>query len=94
MRSDALPIPPSDCDVVAFFEQNERLLSTLQKLECERCIMDINDYHSGMKKVIELNQKLVDMAIGRQQGSKLFSSGRVVVLRDNVSLFIVGEDTR
>ena len=49
--------------------------------------MDIKDYHSDMKEVIELNQQLIDMAVTRQQGSKLFSPGRVVVLRDNVSLF-------
>jgi len=49
--------------------------------------MDIKDYHSDMKEVIELNQQLIGIAVSRQQGSKLFSPGRVVVLRDNVSLF-------
>jgi len=49
--------------------------------------MDIKNYHGDMKEVIELNQQLIDMAISRQQGSKLFSPGRVVVLHDNVSLF-------
>jgi len=49
--------------------------------------MDIKDYHSDMQEVIELNQQLIDMAVSRQQGSKLFSPGRVVVLRDNVSIF-------
>lgn len=63
--------------------ENERLLSTLQMLECERCMMDIKDYHSDMKEVIELNQQLIDIAVSRQQGSKLFSPGRVVILRDN-----------
>lgn len=33
-----------------------------------------------------MNQKLIDMAVSHQQGSKLISSGRVVVLRDSVSL--------
>jgi antiviral helicase SKI2 len=59
----------------------------MQKLDCEICTVDIDSYYDDINEVVKLNQKLIDMAVRHQQGSKLLSSGRVVVLRDNVSLF-------
>ncbi|KAF9444604.1 ATP-dependent RNA helicase [Macrolepiota fuliginosa MF-IS2] len=63
--------------------ENEKILSTLQKLTCEQCIPSIEGYYDEIDEVVGLNHKLIDMAVRHQQGSKLLSSGRVVILRDN-----------
>lgn len=55
-------------------------------MTCEQCVPDIEAFYDGISEALELNQKLVDMAVRHPQGSKLLSSGRVIVLRDNVSL--------
>lgn len=63
--------------------ESEKLLSTLQKLDCEQCMTDIKAHYDDINEAVELNHRLVDMAVRQQQGSRLISSGRVVVLRDN-----------
>ncbi|KIM88714.1 hypothetical protein PILCRDRAFT_2912 [Piloderma croceum F 1598] len=61
---------------------NERALSTMEKLSCEVCLPDINGYYDDSYGVVAINQNLISMAICHPQGVKLLASGRVVVLHD------------
>ncbi|KAH9929726.1 antiviral helicase [Fomitopsis serialis] len=62
--------------------EHEKALSTLQKLSCDVCSPDIERYYDASYDIVELNRDLVSMAVQNTQGSKLFTTGRVVVLRD------------
>lgn len=64
--------------------KGEKRLSTLQKLDCDICLQDIEDYYDFTSAVIDSNQQLITMAADHPQGSKLLASGRVVILRDGV----------
>lgn len=66
--------------------QNEKTLSTMPKLSCELCLPDINHYYDDSFKIVSKNQSLLSMASGHPQGSKLLAPGRVIVVRDGVSL--------
>ena len=65
--------------------KNEQRLSAMTKLECEACSPDIQSFYDTSLGVVELNSKLVSMAMDSAQGSKMLGQGRVVVLRDDVS---------
>ncbi|EPT03462.1 hypothetical protein FOMPIDRAFT_1158982 [Fomitopsis schrenkii] len=62
--------------------EHEKALSTLQKLSCDICSPDIERYYDASYDIVEFNRDLVSMAVQNAQGSKLFGTGRVVVLRD------------
>ncbi|TFY63324.1 hypothetical protein EVJ58_g3329 [Rhodofomes roseus] len=62
--------------------EHEKALSTLHKLSCDVCSPDIERYYDASFDIVELNRDLVSMAVQNVQGSKLFTTGRVVVLRD------------
>ncbi|THV06548.1 ATP-dependent RNA helicase [Dendrothele bispora CBS 962.96] len=62
--------------------ENEKTLSTLQKLQCDVCEPDIEQYYDDSAEIISLNKRLVTMAKRDRRGVKLFEAGRVVVLRD------------
>ncbi|CAK5264477.1 unnamed protein product [Mycena citricolor] len=62
--------------------ESEKTLSTLPKLQCEICEADISQCYDDSFKIVASNQKLFSMAVSHPQGSKLFTPGRVVVLRD------------
>ncbi|KAJ7597378.1 antiviral helicase [Mycena floridula] len=62
--------------------EGEKELSSLQKLSCEICRPDVEDFYDGSLTLVELNQKLLGLAASHPQGVKLLSPGRIVVLRD------------
>ncbi|RDB28581.1 hypothetical protein Hypma_015957 [Hypsizygus marmoreus] len=62
--------------------ESEKVLSTLQKLECDICLPDIYDFYDDSFDIVELNQRLLAMAISHPQGMKSLLAGRVVILRD------------
>ncbi|KAI0257289.1 antiviral helicase [Lactifluus subvellereus] len=62
--------------------ENEKTLSFLSKLECDICLGDINKYYDISAEIVHINQQLLGLASTHVQGSKSFSGGRVVVLRD------------
>ena len=64
--------------------QHEKALSTLQKLSCDTCSPDIERYYDASYDIVEFNRDLIAKASQNTQGSKLFGTGRVVVLRDGV----------
>ena len=57
----------------------------MAKLDCDTCVPDIQTYYENSARIVELNHKLVDLAMDSAQGSKILCQGRVVVLRDDVS---------
>ena len=56
----------------------------MEKLSCEVCLPDINEYYDDSHDVVAINQRLISMAMCHPQGVKLLASGRVVVLHDGV----------
>lgn len=57
----------------------------MQRLDCEICLQDIEDYYDTTVGIIDHNQRLLSIAGGSYHGAKVLSSGRVVILRDGVS---------
>lgn len=64
--------------------QGEKSLVTLVKLACETCLPDIESCWNSSAAVVELNNQMLNLAVGTPLGSKLLSPGRVVILRDQV----------
>ena len=64
--------------------KGEKRLGTLAKLSCGVCQPSIEDYYDISAQVLELNQRILEMATGHQQGLKSLASGRVVILKDGV----------
>ncbi|KAG5731038.1 hypothetical protein E4T56_gene15574 [Termitomyces sp. T112] len=62
--------------------ESEKVLSTLQKLDCDVCSPDINESYDDAFDVVALNRKLLSMAVAHPQGAKSMLGGRVVILRD------------
>ncbi|CDO73133.1 hypothetical protein BN946_scf185007.g187 [Trametes cinnabarina] len=62
--------------------ETEKRLSNMPQLSCDVCSLDIEAYYDTSFNIVEMNQRLLAMAAATPQGSKLLSSGRVVVLRD------------
>ena len=68
--------------------QIERSLSLLPKLETsEAYAADITGFYEDSYELAYLNNWIVDAAGASPHGAKNLSSGRVLVLRDNVSPF-------
>ena len=57
----------------------------MTKLDCEVCLPDIRSHYDTSAGIVELNARLVNLALDSAQGSKLLGQGRVVVIRDDVS---------
>ncbi|KAF8910025.1 ATP-dependent RNA helicase [Gymnopilus junonius] len=62
--------------------ESEKILSTLPRLGCPKCLPDIELHYDQTKDIVANNQKMLDIAQGHPQGSKILSAGRVVILRD------------
>ncbi|KAH9897909.1 antiviral helicase [Cubamyces lactineus] len=62
--------------------ETEKKLSSLPQLSCDVCSSDIEAYYDTSASIVDMNHQLLAMAAGTPQGSKILSSGRVVVLRD------------
>ncbi|KAG6897960.1 hypothetical protein C0992_008350 [Termitomyces sp. T32_za158] len=75
-------LPEQQKKVVEASLTSEKVLSTLQKLECDICSPDISEFYDNALEIVTLNQKLLSMAISHPQGVKSMLGGRVVILRD------------
>ncbi|KAF8963922.1 antiviral helicase [Flammula alnicola] len=62
--------------------ESEKLLSSLPKFECPSCLPDIERLYDQSLSIAEKNQKLLEIALGNPQGSKILTAGRIVILRD------------
>lgn len=58
----------------------------MDKLQCDICNADIELFYDTSRSVVEFNQLLLSMATNSPHGQKVISSGRVVILRDHVSM--------
>jgi hypothetical protein len=54
---------------------------------------DIEAFYDDSFEVVELNQQLLNMAIRYPQASKMLTTGRVVVLKDGVSILVITRKT-
>ncbi|TFK41940.1 ATP-dependent RNA helicase [Crucibulum laeve] len=61
---------------------SEKALSSLQKLSCEACTPVIETLYDDSLAVVDMNQRMLEMAASHPQGAKLLNPGRIVVLRD------------
>lgn len=61
----------------------EAKLKVLPEVKCAVCDPDITVLYDLSKEIIWRNQDLLGMAVSQPAGSKIFASGRVVVLRDS-----------
>ena len=57
----------------------------MPKLACDVC-SDIREYYDTSARIVELNYMIANMAAGHPQGSKIMGVGRIVALRDDVSI--------
>ena len=57
----------------------------MQKLDCDICSQDIEEYYDTTVDIIDHNQRLLSMAADNHHGARLLCPGRVVILRDSVS---------
>ncbi|KAI0673626.1 antiviral helicase [Trametes maxima] len=62
--------------------ESEKKLSSMPQLTCDMCITDIEGFWDISFDIVEMNHRLLTMAAGSPHGTRLLSSGRVVVLRD------------
>ncbi|KAF9075050.1 antiviral helicase [Rhodocollybia butyracea] len=62
--------------------EGEKALLTLQKLQCDVCNPDIEEFYDISAEIVDLNRRLLSVATRLARGSKTFDAGRVVVLRD------------
>jgi antiviral helicase SKI2 len=65
--------------------QNEDALRGLRQLACPTCDPDIRAFYDQTRRSISLNIRLMALATAHPQGRKSFTSGRVVVIRGQVS---------
>lgn len=78
----------NSCELTLIPFENEKLLSSMPKLECELCSTDIRGYYDISSQVVDLNMKLTSLAFDSALGNKSFGQGRVIILRDDVSCTI------
>lgn len=62
--------------------ESEKKLATFERLECDICLPSVESYYDNSYDVVNMNQKLLSMAVAHPQGARLLSAGRVVVLND------------
>ena len=72
--------------IVHSHSQTEKELTKLPKVECERCLPDIGAFYDLSAEAVRLNAVLMRLAGWSPQAAKTVNTGRVVVLRDGVSL--------
>ncbi|KAK0208953.1 antiviral helicase [Desarmillaria ectypa] len=63
--------------------ENEKMLSTMDKLQCDVCNADIELFYDTSRSIVEFNELLLSMATNNPHGQKVMSPGRVVILRDH-----------
>ncbi|KAH9858296.1 antiviral helicase [Lenzites betulinus] len=62
--------------------ETESRLSSMPQLSCDICSQDIEGFYDMSLSIVEKNLSILNMATTTPHGSKLLSSGRVVILRD------------
>lgn len=72
--------------------QAQQKFAALPKLDNSRESEELRDYYDLSLRVVQQRQAILRLAVSKQQGSKTISSGRVVVLRDGVSIYTVSKD--
>jgi len=70
------------------------MLSSLLKLSCEVCLVDINEFYDDSFDIVALNQIILSKAVSNHHGSKLLAPGRVVILHDEVFCLILMDAAR
>ena len=64
--------------------EGEKELSSMPSLDDSPRIRDIRQYYELSSRMVALNQQVTDAAMLHGPTSKLFTAGRVVILRDQV----------
>ena len=64
--------------------EGEKELSSMPSLDDSPRIRDIRQYYKLASRMVALNQQVTDGAMQHGSSSKLFTAGRLVLLRDHV----------
>ncbi|CAH7683511.1 NUC185 domain-domain-containing protein [Phakopsora pachyrhizi] len=64
-------------------KENEKSLQALELPQDLETVRDFRQYHRLSSELVELNSEMIDELQSHPSGSQLFSSGRIVVLRDD-----------
>ncbi|KAK2461501.1 hypothetical protein APHAL10511_005964 [Amanita phalloides] len=63
-------------------QEEQQRLESFQKLHCKICVPDVEAFYDESFEIVELNQQLLNMAVGYTQTSKMLASGRIIILKD------------
>lgn len=55
-------------------------------LQCDICSSDIERYYDAQSAVVNYNKRLFSMAAGGVSNQSVFTTGRIVILRNAVSI--------
>lgn len=56
----------------------------MPKLDCEICLPDIKSFYDLSAQIVDLNLKLLNLAMLSPHGGRSFGQGRIIILRDDV----------
>ena len=68
------------------FTQHERSLLSMPALQCDICSSDIERYYDAQSAVVNCNKRLFSMAAGGASNQNVIGTGRIVILRNTVSI--------
>ncbi|KAL5534027.1 hypothetical protein ACEPAG_487 [Sanghuangporus baumii] len=63
--------------------ENEKLLSAMSKLDCDKCLPDIRSFYDASARIVDLNMTMLNLAVASPQSTKILTQGRIVILRDD-----------
>jgi antiviral helicase SKI2 len=72
--------------LISTYVQSEKLLESMQKLDCGICSIDLQKYYKVSAEAVEVGAKLKDQAFNNG-GRKLLHAGRFVVVNNQVWYF-------
>ena len=58
----------------------------MPELQCDICSGDIEHYYDSQRKVVNHNKRLFSMAAGSVSNQNVLGTGRIVILRNSVSI--------
>ncbi|OZJ02181.1 hypothetical protein BZG36_04323 [Bifiguratus adelaidae] len=71
-------------DQKRLFDESEKSLKGLQKLDCTICQADIEAFYDMSYNVLELNRRMMDKIVSSPVGNKGLTTGRVVIVNNMV----------
>ena len=61
---------------------------SMPELQCDICSSDIERYYDAQNTVVNYNKRLFSMAAGGASNQNVLATGRIVILRNSVSIIL------